>query len=221
MLHIRDDVHVLDLGDGENRLDPDSIAAAQSALDKIDTDDGPAALLTVAHGKFFSNGLDLEWLSAHRDQHSEYIANVHALYARILSLPLITVAAVQGHAFGAGAMLALAHDFRVMREDRGFWCLPEIDIDLPFTRGMAALVQCKMSPRTAHEAMLTGRRYSGADALNAGIVDRVEPESSVLDVGFSLARANVNKGGRTMGIIKERMHTQVLAVLRDTTDPRG
>lgn len=221
MLHIRDDVHVLDLGDGENRLNPDSIGAAHSALDGIDTDDGPAALLTVAHGKIFSNGLDLEWLSVHRDQHSEYIANVHALYARILSLPLITVAAVQGHAFGAGAMLALAHDFRVMRADRGYWCLPEIDIGLPFTRGMAALVQSKVSPAVAHEAMLTGHRYGGTEALNAGIVDRIESESSVREVGFSLARANVSKAGKAMGVTKERMHTQVLAMLRDRGDPRG
>jgi hypothetical protein len=54
-----------------------------------------------------------------------------------------------------------AHDFRVMRADGGYWCLPEADIDLPFTPGMSALIQGRLTPRTAHEAMLTARRFGG------------------------------------------------------------
>ena len=47
---------------------------------------------------------------------------------------------------------------RVMRADRGFWCLPEADIDIPFTRGMSALIQARLSPQAAHESMTTARR---------------------------------------------------------------
>ena len=95
-------------------------------------------LVTAASGKFYSNGLDLEWLGAHSEQSEAYVVSVHELFARLLTLPLITVAALQGHTFAAGAMWSLAHDFRVMRADRGFWCLPEADIGIPFTRGMSA-----------------------------------------------------------------------------------
>ena len=79
-----------------------------------------------------------------------------------------TIAALQGHTFAAGALLALANDVRIMREDRGFFCLPEVDISIPFAPGMSALIQSKLSPDTAQEAMLTGRRYGGVDALEAG-----------------------------------------------------
>ena len=59
----------------------------------------------MARGKFYSNGLDLDWVLAHPDQWSAYVADVQALLARVLALPMPTVAAVTGHAFGAGAML--------------------------------------------------------------------------------------------------------------------
>ncbi|WP_234401850.1 enoyl-CoA hydratase-related protein, partial [Thermobifida halotolerans] len=158
------DVFVLDLGDGENRFHPDWIAAVNAALDEVEKTEGPRALVTAATGKFFSNGLDLDWLAAHPDQHVDYVVSVHALLARTLTLPLVTVAALQGHTFAAGAMLSLAHDFRVMRADRGFWCLPEADINIPFTPGMSALIQARLAPQTAHEAMVTARRYGGHDA---------------------------------------------------------
>ena len=215
-----DSVFVLDLGDGENRFHPDWIASVNAALDEVDKASGPRALVTAATGKFYSNGLDLEWLSAHPDQRRDYSASVQELFARVLSLPVITVAAVQGHAFGAGAMLSLAHDFRVMRADRGYWCLPEVDINRPFAPGMAALVQARLAPQAAHEAMLTGRRYGGTDAAAAGIVDRAVAQDAVLATAIEIASAQTSKAGETLGTIKARMYAQVLAALRGTT-PQG
>ncbi|MGW1391245.1 enoyl-CoA hydratase-related protein [Streptomyces nigra] len=217
----QENVFVLDLGDGENRFHPDWIAAFGAALDEVEKADGPRALVTAATGKFWSNGLDLEWLTAHADDYHDYVVSVHQLFARVLSLPLVTVAALQGHTFAAGAMLSLAHDFRVMRADRGYWCLPEADINIPFTPGMSALIQSRLTPRTAHEAMITARRYGGADAAQAGIVDRAVPEDAVRSTAIELAQAQVNKAGDTVGTIKSRMYGPVLSTLRATTNPLG
>lgn len=213
------EVFVLDLGESENRFHPDWLMAVQAHLDTVEKTDGARALVTTARGKFFSNGLDLEWLSDHADRFVDYIVDAHALLARILVLPVPTVAAVQGHAFAAGGMLALAHDFRVMRADRGFFCLPEIDLNLPFTRGMSALVQARLSPRTAHEAMTTGRRYGGTDALDAGVVDAVAHEDDVFLSAVELARPLAGKAGPILGTIKARMYPAALAALRDTEHP--
>lgn len=217
----QENVFVLDLGDGENRFHPDWIATFGAALDEVEKADGPRALVTAATGKFWSNGLDLEWLTAHADDYHDYVVSVHQLFARVLSLPLVTVAALQGHTFAAGAMLSLAHDFRVMRADRGYWCLPEADINIPFTPGMSALIQSRLTPRTAHEAMITARRYGGADAASAGIVDRAVPEDAVRSTAIELAQAQVNKAGDTVGTIKSRMYGPVLSTLRATTNPLG
>ncbi|WP_149548055.1 enoyl-CoA hydratase-related protein [Streptomyces marokkonensis] len=217
----QENVFVLDLGDGENRFHPDWIGAVGAALAEVEKAEGPRALVTAATGKFYSNGLDLEWLFANADAYHDYVVSVHELFARLLSLPVVTVAALQGHTFAAGAMFSLAHDFRVMRADRGYWCLPEADIDIPFTPGMAALIQSRLAPRTAHEAMVTARRYGGADAEAAGIVDRAAPEEAVRSTALELARAQVGKAGDTLGTIKARMYAPALTTLRDTTNPLG
>lgn len=217
----QDNVFVLDLGDGENRFHPDWIAAVDAALDEVEKADGPRALVTTATGKFYSNGLDLDWLFAHADQHQDYVVSVHGLFARLLTLPVVTVAALQGHTFAAGAMFSLAHDFRVMRADRGFWCLPEADINIPFTPGMSALIQSRLTPRTAHEAMVTARRYGGHDALAAEIVDHAVDEDAVRTTAVGIAQAQAAKAGDTLATIRTRMYAPALAALRDTGNPLG
>jgi Delta3-Delta2-enoyl-CoA isomerase len=213
------EVFVLDLGDTENRFHPDWLTAVQEQLTTVDAADGPRALVTTATGKFFSNGLDLEWLSQHGDRFLDYVIDVHAVLARLLALQVPTVAAIQGHAFAGGAMIALAHDFRVMRADRGFFCLPEVDINIPFTRGMSGLIQSRLSRKAAHEAMTTGRRYGGTDALAAGIVDAVAHEDDVLSSAIELARPLAGKAGPTLAAIKSRMYADALSALRDTDHP--
>jgi enoyl-CoA hydratase/carnithine racemase len=108
-----------------------------------------------------------------------------------------------------------------MRADRGFWCLPEADIDIPFTRGMSALIQARLAPQTAHEAMTTARRYGGHDARAAGIVDHAVPEDAVRSTALQLAAAQAGKAGATLATIKTRLYGPVLDVLRDRTDPRS
>jgi enoyl-CoA hydratase/carnithine racemase len=183
-------------------------------LDEVGKQSTPRALVTMAQGKFYSNGLDLDWVLAHRDQVNAYVADVQALLARMLALPMPTVAAVTGHAFGAGSMLAMAHDWRVMRADRGFFCFPEVDIRLPFTPGMAALIQAKLTPATALTAMTTGRRYGGQEALTAGLVDLAVPEAEVVTRAIDLVRPLAGKDPGTLGAIKATMYAAETAALQ-------
>jgi enoyl-CoA hydratase/carnithine racemase len=209
------DVWILDLGDDENRFHPDWLTAVSESIDEVVATPSPRALVTCATGKFWSNGLDLEWLGQNQDRVDDYVAQVHDLFATVLAAPVPTVAAIQGHAFAAGAMLTLAHDWRVMRADRGFWCLPEADIHIPFTPGMSALIQSKLTPATQTNAMLAARRFGGEDAQAAGIVDATAAADSVIADAVALAASQASKDGGTLGTIKTRMHADVLAALGD------
>jgi len=207
-------IAILRLGEDENRFSPEFLDDIDGALDQA-ISGGAQGLVTTAGGKFYSNGLDLDWLSAHTDQGQWYIGRVHRLLARMLTLPLPTAAAVVGHAFGAGAMLAIAHDFRVMRADRGYFCFPEVDIRIPFNPGMAALIQTKLTPRAAVASMTTGRRFSGPDAEQFGIVDAVRPEGAVTDAAVDLLRPLHGKDPGTLGAIKQTMFDRVVHALID------
>jgi enoyl-CoA hydratase/carnithine racemase len=208
------EVYVLDLGDDENTFTPDWMSAVTGLFEEVAIAPGPRALVTTGRGKFFSNGLDLDWLAGHGDRLGEYVGAVHELLAAVLTLPVPAVAAINGHAFGAGAMLALAHDFRVMRADRGYMCFPEVDIRIPFTPGMAALVQAKLTPAAAVVAMTTGQRFGGPAAVTAGLADEAVAADEVLSQAVDRAAALAGKDPGTLGAIKSTMYGSVAGALR-------
>lgn len=203
----------LDLGGDENRFSPAWLDGAEDLLGQVAASTEPVALVTMGSDKFYSNGLDLEWVMANPADFLTYAGRVQAMLATILTLPVPTIAAVNGHAFGAGAMLALAHDFRVMRADRGFFCLPEADIRIPFTDGMSALIQAKLTPQAAVASMTTGHRFGGEEAAAYGIVDAVAPLESLADAAAARVRGLAGKDRTTLGTIKSRMYAGVVAAL--------
>jgi enoyl-CoA hydratase/carnithine racemase len=212
-LERRDAVFLLDLGGGENRLNGRWLDAVNVALDEVQAADRPRALVTKASGKFWSNGLDLDWLSANTEAIPGFSVGMRQLYARLLSAPFPTVAAVQGHAFAAGAVLALAHDHLVMREDRGYFCLPEVDLGIPFPEGVTELVAARMETRVAHDATLSGRRYTGPQALTAHIVDAVAALDDVLPMALAYANARAESNPQTLQTIKQRLYAPTLQAL--------
>ncbi|BBZ24157.1 enoyl-CoA hydratase-related protein [Mycolicibacter hiberniae] len=211
-----DTIAVLNLGDDENRFSPDFLDEIDRVLDDVLAANAAGkahGLVTTAGGKFYTNGLDLDWLMANGERTGWYVGRVQALLARVLTLPMPTAAAVVGHAFGAGAMLALAHDFRVMRADRGFFCLPEVDIRIPFTPGMAALIQAKLDPQAQVASMTTGRRFGGVDAERFAIVDATAGQGAVTPAAVEVLRPLMGKDPGTLGAIKATMFGPAVAAL--------
>ena len=213
-LRREDDVFVLRMDAGENRFHPDFVRAWNAALDEVEGAEGPKALVTTGSGKFYSNGLDLDWmLGEGRSQASEYLRGVLAVIGRVLVFPAITVAATNGHAFGAGAQLVVAHDYRVMRSGRGFFCMPEIDMKVPLHPGMTAVLQARLPKRTVHEVIATGRRYAAEDAVAAQIVEEALPEAEVLPRAIAIAAGLAAKAHPVMRTLKLGLYAPVLQAM--------
>jgi Delta3-Delta2-enoyl-CoA isomerase len=206
-------VFVLRMQVGENRFSMEWLDEVNAALDRVQATDGPAALVTTGDGKFYSNGMDLDWLATAPQRAGEYLTSIYHVLGRVLSFPAVTVAAVNGHAFGGGAQLAVAHDFVVMRADRGYWCMPEADLGLALTAEYTSLLRAKLPGRTLQEALVTGRRYGGRDALAAGIVHQVASEDQVLAQAIRLAADLAGKDRRTLAEHKRLLYGDAIKAL--------
>ncbi len=172
------DVFVLTMDAGENRWNTTFVREIAHALDEVEASSGPAALVTrSSNEKFFSNGLDLDWVQA-PDQHpgggdrEVFGAEFMALMGRIITLPVPTVCAINGHAFGAGFMMSLCHDVRVMRVDRGFVCANEVQLGMKIPEPELALFRHKVPANAFFETVQLARRWGGPQALEAGIVQQ-------------------------------------------------
>src|SRR5262245_2585568 len=183
-------VFVLRMEAGENRFNRPFLDAMTAAFDEVEAATGPVALVTTGADKFYSNGLDLAWITGDgAAEGAAFVADFLRFLGRVLACPVPTVAAINGHAFAGGGMLALAHDARVMRADRGFFCLPEVDLGMALAPGMLALIQAKLDPRPCSDLILTGRRIGGGEAAALRVVDEAVDSEQVLPRAIERATA--------------------------------
>ncbi len=213
------EVYVLTMDDNENRWNTTFTQAFSDALDEIESSEGPAALVTTASSeKFFSNGLDLDWLGTegeHRGgDRAVFGKQFMALMGRIITLPVPTIAAINGHAFGAGLMCALCHDIRFMREDRGFACANEVEIGMVIPNPELALFRHKLPMNAFFETVQLARRWTGPDAVEAGVAQATYPLDTLLEKAKSraseLARLGANR--KVYGKMKEAIYGENAAI---------
>ena len=204
------EVFVITLNDGENRWNTTFVREFAAALDEVEASEGPAAVLTTSSDpKFFSNGLDLEWRASkgeHRGGDRDVFGDEFMkLMGRIITLPVPTVAAINGHTFGAGLMCALCHDVRIMREDRGFACANEVEIGMVIPKPELALFRHKLPMNTFYETVQLARRWTGPEALAAGLVQQTASMDNLIDIATrraaELARLGANR--KVYGKMKE------------------
>ncbi len=186
------DIFTLTMTDGENRWTTTFVREFAAALDTVEASDGPAALVTTAAGeKFFSNGLDLEWRKSegeHRGgDRSVFGEEFMTLMGRLITFSIPTVCAINGHAFGAGFMVTLCHDVRIMRRDRGFICANEIQLGMVIPPSELALFRHKIPINAFFETVQLARRWTGPDALAAGIVQQIESRETLLETAVKRA----------------------------------
>jgi enoyl-CoA hydratase/carnithine racemase len=208
-----DPVTVVDLGDDRNTIDPTFVAALSDCIATALGYERPVVL--TGSGKHWCTGLDLDWMRCHRDEADMLVADVHELIGRLLVAPIPTVAALSGHAFGAGAMLALACDERVMRADRGYICFPEVDLRLVPTAPMTDLVIAKLGRAAAARVLLSGSKFGAVHACSLGLVAGSAPADRLIGAAAELAAPTAGKSVATLATIKRRIWGRESAALID------
>lgn len=213
------EIFTLTMNDGENRWNTTFVREMATALDEVEASAGAAALVTVsASEKFFSNGLDLEWLATqgeHRGGDREpFGSEFMALMARLITLEVPTVCAINGHAFGAGFMAALCHDVRIMRSDRGFICAYEMQLGMRIPTPELALFRHKIPLNAFFETVQLARRWTGPEALQAGIVQQTASREELREIAMQRAGllAPLAANREVYGGQKERIYGENAAI---------
>lgn len=216
-------VAVLTLKSGENRFNTPFLKEFLRVLDEIEKDtDANALIVTSAHEKIFSNGIDLDWLVPFIEKNDiatakEFVNTMMKLFRTILLYPMPTIAAMNGHAFAGGAIMACYFDYRFMRTGRGFFCFPEVDLGIPFLPGMLAAMK-KAIPRYKLEDMVYGgKRLTAEECAEHNFVMTACPLEELMDKALTFAKG-LGKRREIVLAIKEEMNKDVVHAL-DVLDP--
>ena len=183
-------VLTLALPDVRNAMTEELTAAWVAAVASLAGDPDVRAVVVTGQGRAFCSGGDLSWIESGAAAGPAGIrARMYPFYRAWLSirdLEVPVLAAVNGHAVGAGLCLALACDLR--------WATPEARFGAPFTSlgmhpGMAAtyLIPEAVGLVRARELLFTGRTVQGEEALSWGIVNGLAPAETLLDTVLEAA----------------------------------
>lgn len=202
------------MDDQENRIGFSMLDHWSSALDRVEIETVPRALVVTGSGKFWSTGLDLDEVTDYSDtERIRFMRRFDQVLGRIMFAPFVTVAALNGHTIAGGALLALAHDYRIMRSDRGFMSLPSVDVGIPFTPGMSALISAKVPQPAAHDLVVSCRQIGGQEALELGAINRVATDSEVVRDAITLAGSMADKNPTALRIVKRRLYPDAAGML--------
>jgi len=199
-------VYVLTLTNGANAntLSEDVVGEYHEVLDELEgSAENSALILTSSDPKFWCNGINLDWLLKQpHDYFPKFVELLDELFLRFSLLAMPTIGCLTGHVYAGGAILATTLDFRLMREDRGFFCFPEVDIKILFSPIMYEILRLLPDHYALNELVLTGRRVGGKEALAMKIVSAVYTEETLYDKSMALAIELAKKDRRTYAHIK-------------------
>ncbi|XP_035679295.1 enoyl-CoA delta isomerase 3-like [Branchiostoma floridae] len=219
-VEVRGKVAVITTDCGENRFNLDFINKFNKALDEVESNPDVQALITTGVGKFFSNGLDVNWMgqvamNKQMPQLMKFFQEIHVLNKRMITFPVPTIAAINGHCVAQGGFWALHHDYRLMRTKRSWFSLPEVHLNLPIGEHNIKLVRMKVNGDAARDSMVFGKWYSPEESLQAGFVDQLAEPEELLDSAIKFAHQCLGTRGFDRGALKamkENVYKDVLNV---------
>jgi len=217
-------VGVITMNNGENRHNPDFIRDILQAFDEIERDpDISSVIIASSDPKNWSQGIDLAWITGAMAKNDlqgirDFMYGLNRIFTRILLYPMPVIAAINGHAFGDGSIMACACDFRFMKSDRGFFCFPEIDISIPFLPGMMALLKKALPYYKLEELVFSGKRTGAAELEAHHVITKAcENEEALMREAMAFAKTFTKKRA-IFGEMKRRKHRSIIEIM-EKEDP--
>jgi 2-(1,2-epoxy-1,2-dihydrophenyl)acetyl-CoA isomerase len=210
-----------------NALDDGALAAFVSVVEQAQNEEAVRALLIAGEGPDFCSGFDIVGRNAGHGPRPRVGAiqrrlpsQAHRLIPLLLELQLPVIAAARGYAAGIGLQLLLASDFVVAADTAVLW--------EPFARrgmtpdgGASWLLPRVVGPLRARQMLLLGRRLSGREAQDWGIVHECVTDDQVLPRACELASTLAAGPTVALGLTKWLANTSYERTLKDQLIQEG
>ncbi|NQY88660.1 MAG: enoyl-CoA hydratase/isomerase family protein [Colwellia sp.] len=212
-------VAILTMTNGENRHNPEFAKEMQQQLAAVlSNEEYKALIITSDNDKNWSLGIDVNWLmpamkQKKADEIRGFMHDMDDIFKTLLLFPIPVIAAINGHAFGNGAILSCACDFRFMRNDRGYFCFPEVDLSIPFLPGMLAFVKKAIPDYRLNEMILTGRRVTGDELAKDHVIAQAFSDNEALQAGALAFAKGFDKKRPIFGEHKKRLHKEIINII--------
>jgi enoyl-CoA hydratase len=193
-----------------NALTADLLEAGAGLLADLARSPPPAGLVVTGHGQAFTAGVDtkvaagLDAAGRTRLSHA-----VNSFAAALYRLPGAVVAAVNGHAIGAGGIMCLASDWTVIADAPLKIGLPEAKAGLPFPAVPTIIMEHQLDPVWRRRLALSSLLLGPQEAVGAGLADEVAAAGALIDT--AIARARELDGQAAFRQIKSDQRRKALA----------
>lgn len=169
-----------------NALDQDLLVSLGQAVTEVVGDDSVRALIVTGEGRAFAAGADIAAMQSMSPADAEEFSRLgHTVFGALETIPVPTIAAVNGFALGGGCELALACDYIYAADDARFG-QPEVNLGLlPGFGGTSRLVR-RVGVAWAKELVFSGGTIKSDEALRIGLVNRVFPKDDLLQETMKL-----------------------------------
>ncbi len=179
-------------------------------LDDVQADDTVRVLVITGQGRAFSAGIDLKEMaypssdSLPLKQAYDELQAIQNVTRRMVHLPKIIIAAVNGIAVGIGVELSLASDIRLAAEEATF-AFTEVKRALFETNGVMYILPRLVGQGRAMQMLLTGEKVLAHEALNAGLVTRVVTQQQLIEKAMDMARTIATNAPISVRLVKQTM----------------
>jgi enoyl-CoA hydratase len=201
-----------------NRMNPEFFADCHAAFDKLDADHPGRPVVITGEGSAFSAGLDLSdvlprFERGDRPDVERFFDGFRAMILRVFQAPRRTVAALNGHAYAGGLILALACDVRVVARGSARLALSEVPIGIAIPSTYVEIVRHAVGDPVATQAALEGKAYDVDEAVAAGLARAAVDPAALLPQALALAELIPEDGATVYAATKKALRAPVVSRL--------